>query len=80
MSKNFRVRAAAILATLSILAALTLSPQTRAQQGTGAGVAPTNAKSAAVMAATAEVLKETSEIRELAILRPVKSGAQSRAE
>jgi hypothetical protein len=30
--------------------------------------------------ATAEVLKETSEIRELAILRPVKSSAQSRSE
>jgi hypothetical protein len=32
------------------------------------------------VATTIEVLKETSEIRELAILRPVKSGAQSRPE
>lgn len=33
-----------------------------------------------VIAATAEVLKETSKLRELAILRPVRSGAQSRQE
>jgi hypothetical protein len=80
MSKNFRGRAAAVLAVLLIFVALVPAPHTRAQQGTAAAVAPTNAKSAAVMAATSEVLKETSEIRELPILRPVKSGAQSRAE
>src|SRR4029079_2430384 len=34
----------------------------------------------AVVATTAAVLKETSDIRELPILRPVKSGAQSRVE
>lgn len=39
-----------------------------------------NPRSASVMAATAEVLKETSELRQLEVLRPVKSGAQSRAE
>ncbi|MBD0372659.1 MAG: hypothetical protein ICV60_17575, partial [Pyrinomonadaceae bacterium] len=72
-------RAAAILAVLSILVALTPTPRTSAQQGASTGVAPTT-KSAAVVAATAEVLKETAEIRELPILRPVKSGAQSRAE
>jgi hypothetical protein len=81
MSKNFRARAAAAIAALSILVALVLAPHTRAQQqGAATVVAPTNTKSAAVMAATAEVLKETSEIRELPILRPVKSGAQSRSE
>jgi hypothetical protein len=37
-------------------------------------------RNAAIVATTAEVLKETSEIRELAILRPVPSGAQSRVE
>jgi hypothetical protein len=41
---------------------------------------PSLPRSAAVVAATAAILKETSEIRELAILRPVKSGAQSRTE
>jgi hypothetical protein len=37
-------------------------------------------RNAAIVAATVAILKETSEIRELAILRPVKSGAQSRSE
>ncbi|MEP6570661.1 MAG: hypothetical protein ABJC10_12890 [Acidobacteriota bacterium] len=45
-----------------------------------ASVAKSNTRNAAIVAATSEVLKETSEIRELAILRPVKSGAQSRSE
>ncbi len=45
-----------------------------------ASMAKSNARNAAIVAATTEVLKETSEIRELAILRPVKSGAQSRSE
>jgi hypothetical protein len=38
------------------------------------------AREAAIVAATAAVLEETSEIRELPILRPVKSGAQSRTQ
>lgn len=38
------------------------------------------AREAAIVAATTAVLEETSKIRELPILRPVKSGAQSRAE
>jgi hypothetical protein len=37
-------------------------------------------RNAAIVATTVAVLKETSEIRELSILRPVKSGAQSRAQ
>jgi hypothetical protein len=44
-------------------------------------VASTNAaRNAALIAATQDVLKETSEIRQLSILRPVQSSAQSRAE
>ncbi|HEV2802161.1 MAG TPA: hypothetical protein VGW12_16940 [Pyrinomonadaceae bacterium] len=43
-------------------------------------VAAVNPRSASVAAATAEVLKETGEIRKLEVLRAVKSGAQSRAE
>jgi hypothetical protein len=39
-----------------------------------------NPRTAAVRAATAEVLQETSEIRKLPIRRPVRSGAQTRAE
>src|SRR5437762_8690938 len=38
------------------------------------------ARNAALIAATADVLKETSEVRQLSILRPVQSSAQSRAE
>jgi len=38
------------------------------------------AQNAAIVATTEAVLKETSEIRELSILRAVKSGAQSRSE
>lgn len=38
------------------------------------------ARNAALVAATQEVLKETSEVRQLAILRPVQSSTQSRAE
>lgn len=45
------------------------------------GRADTNtARNAALTAATDEVLKETSELRQLAILRPVQSSAQSRAQ
>src|ERR1044071_3441403 len=38
------------------------------------------AQNAAIVSTTAAVLKETSELRELSILKSVKSGAQSRAE
>ncbi|HEY0005924.1 MAG TPA: hypothetical protein VGB17_14175 [Pyrinomonadaceae bacterium] len=80
MSKKIRLTAAAGLALLLILAVslAAILPAARAQQGVR--LAPPNTRSAAVVAATASVLKETSEIRQLAILRPVKSGAQSRAE
>lgn len=45
-----------------------------------ASVASSASRNASIIATTATVLKETSEIRELPILRPVKSGAQSRTE
>lgn len=44
------------------------------------GAAPSAPRNAAIVATTVTILKETSEIRELPILRPVKSGAQSRTE
>jgi hypothetical protein len=43
-------------------------------------ITPRTTRNAAIVAATVAVLEQTSEIRELPILRPVKSGAQSRAE
>jgi hypothetical protein len=55
--------------------------------GTSVGFAPQagaitarSSRNAAIVAATTAILEQTSEIRELPILRPVKSGAQSRAE
>lgn len=64
---------------LILIAALAPFRAGRAQQ-TGAAVQAVNPRSAAVAAATEEVLRETSEIRQLAVLRPVRSGAQSRAD
>ncbi|MGB7925700.1 MAG: hypothetical protein WCF57_20855 [Pyrinomonadaceae bacterium] len=78
MSKQIRLGTAALLAALMISASLIAGPATTfAQQ---AAPAASNTRSAAVMAATEAVLRETSELRQLPILRPVKSGAQSRAD
>lgn len=51
----------------------------RAAQKTVTTIVP-NAKSAAVAAATEEVVREVAQIRGLNALRPIKSGAQTRAE
>jgi hypothetical protein len=57
------------------LGASTLATHSHAQTG-----ATGTAQNAAIISTTDAVLKETSELRELSILRPVKSGAQSRSE
>ena len=55
--------------------------RTSAQKpATGTESASAAARNAALVAATNEVLQETSQLRELAVLRPVQSSAQSRAE
>ena len=80
MSKRIsRFLALISVVTLAItaLSARHLAPIPAPQR---ASVASGPARNAAIVAATTEVLKETSEIRELTILRPVKSGAQSRTE
>lgn len=71
MSKKISVA----LALLSLFCLITGSflPSGQAQT---AGVSP--ARNAAIISTTAAVLKETSELRELSILKAVKSGAQSR--
>lgn len=86
MSKEISSRKLSTLLLTALLAALVLST------GAGAGAqkagpvavsprpAALNPKTMAVREATAEVLQETSELRKLSILRPVRSGAQSRAE
>jgi hypothetical protein len=43
-------------------------------------VSPATVRNAALIAATQDLLRQTSEIRQLSILRPVQSSAQSRAE
>ncbi|MGI9107129.1 MAG: hypothetical protein ACR2G4_12880 [Pyrinomonadaceae bacterium] len=73
---------------IALVAALMLAsspatnlPHARAQVASAqTPTAAINPRSASVMAATAGVLKETSELRQLEALRPVKSGAQSRVE
>jgi hypothetical protein len=81
MSKQNRLQTAAFLAVLLILAAVAPSALVRIAQAQSAAVATTSeAKKAAVVETTEAVLKETSELRQLPILRPVKSGTQSRDE
>ena len=72
MSK--KISALALLTLLSLCAGSFL-PRGHAQSG-----APGTAQNAAIVSTTAAVLKETSELRELAVLKTVKSGAQSRAD
>ena len=65
------------LALLTLLSFGTASFLTRSQAQTAATA---NAQNAAIVSTTAAMLKETSELRELSILKAVKSGAQSRAD
>jgi hypothetical protein len=73
MSKQ--INAGLALLTLICLCTGIFLPQSHAQTA-----AATSTQSAAIVSTTAAVLKETSEIRELSILKAVKSGAQSRAD
>jgi hypothetical protein len=74
MSKKFS-SAPALLALVCLLAGSVL-PGVSGQTGAPSRVA----QNAAIISTADAVLKETSEIRELSILRAVKSGAQSRSE
>src|ERR1043165_9747905 len=73
MSK--KITAGLALLTLLCLCSGSFLPLGHAQTG-----AAGTAQNAAIVSTTAAVLKETSELRELPILKSVKSGAQSRAE
>jgi hypothetical protein len=81
MSKsNSRFIAVAAALAVFISSAFTNS-QGVAQQAQQRPAIPSRAaREAAIVAATAAVLEETSKIRELPILQPVKSGAQSREQ
>lgn len=73
-----RARIAAITLVCFTVTA-SVPPVTHAQQ-TAVTTGVVNAKSAAVAAATEEVVREVGQIRGLNALRPIKSGAQTRAE
>ncbi len=80
MSKQIS-RFLAAVATIGVtLTALLMGGGSVNSAPQNSGTATATTRSAAIVAATAAVLKETSVIRELPILRMVKSGAQSRAE
>ena len=96
MSKQIRIRSARILSRragihrhpacavllLSLLVVVTPFRSTTTAQGPAQLPSTTSAgaRNAALIAATQEVLKETSDVRQLTILRPVQSSTQSRAE
>jgi hypothetical protein len=65
---------------LALLALFCLCAGSFLPHGQAQTAAPGAAQNAAIVSTTAAVLKETSELRELSILKAVKSGAQSRAD
>lgn len=79
MSKKIRRKSLATKIITSLFVGILALNHATAQQ-TAPAVTPDIAKNAGIAAAAAEVLTETSEIRQLPILRPVKSGAKSRAD
>jgi hypothetical protein len=80
MSKQTSRLMVLIVVLIVGMTTLTATQFARVSTPQRATVASSTTRNAAIVAATTEVLKETSEIRELPILRPVKSGAQSRTE
>ncbi|MFN2511257.1 MAG: hypothetical protein ABR568_07405 [Pyrinomonadaceae bacterium] len=80
LSKQFVRIVGPLLGSGFIVAAVFVATPRVASMPQATGVAPSAPRNAAIVATTVTILKETSEIRELAILRPVKSGAQSRTE
>ena len=81
MSKRNRLGRAATAAAAFVVAGGALwGGAGRAGAQVSAPQGAVNSKAESVAATLDEVLRETSEIRGLSVLRPVKSGAQSRAE
>jgi len=79
---SVRRHLACLSAILFIVSLLAAAPSQFAISHLGQQPAATNAaaRNAALVAATQEVLKETSDLRQLSILRPVQSSTQSRTE
>src|SRR2546425_7796518 len=83
MSKHLQPRLLPLLLALSLFSGLFLTSSGLAQRPPRVQqnpVASRSARNSAVAAATEAVLKETSVIRQLSIIRPVQSGLLSRAE
>ena len=79
MSKQIVRRIQALCCSL-IVASLLVGTSVGFAPPQGGAITARSARNAAIVAATTAILEQTSEIRELPILRPVKSGAQSRTE
>ena len=80
MSKRISRFLALLMVFCLIALAVVAGSSAAVSRPQGASAAASATRNAAIIATTNAVLKETSEIRELPILRPVKSGAQSRVE
>ncbi len=80
MSKRINRFVPPVLGAVLALGALLLGNFYGPSSAQSPAVATGTSRNAAIVATTMELLRETSQLRELEILRPVKSGAQSRAE
>jgi hypothetical protein len=80
MSKRISVRKSFTLVLAAVLAGTAMATGAAVGARQKSQPAAVNPKTAAVREATAEVLRETSELRKLPMLRQVRSGAQTRAE
>jgi hypothetical protein len=80
INPSLRIVFTVLVALGLLVAALVLGGPAATSAPQRAGAATSATRNAAIVATTISVLKETSEIRQLSILRPVKSGAQTRTE
>src|SRR5262252_745059 len=82
MSKQItheRWRAGRLVVLSLLIGAVAVAPGPRARSQQSASTSSA-ARNAALISATQDVLKETSDLRQLSIIRPVQSSTQSRAE
>jgi hypothetical protein len=80
MSKKISKMVAFLSIVVLLIGSLFVSDRVAASIDQAAAVNKGNARGAAIAATTDAILRETSELRKLSILRNVKSGAQSRAD
>ena len=80
MSKKILKPLAVLSTVLVLVMGLFIGPQVEPGRAQATAPAKGDARNSAIIATTAAVLKETSDLRKLSILRNVKSGAQSRSD